>query len=443
MPLNKISGQSALPPMLPIGLAAGETFLLPVGQGIVGAFGTVLQPQIATNNPLTGQFCLQLGQYSTLQQFDTGLNYWNDVNVAPMSLTTISSDGSNYRVANSTGCPVGALITTATLGVANGFYGFGQLGDAFTGAITIQNGITTAGNTVFTITPSAGGSQWNSIVGGAINTTISFTGTIFNGNLSSQNNGAGQSLNAFGQTSAAGGITASAGANYTRPPIIVFTPPVNQGQQPYILPTAVCAITAGAISSVTVTNQGAGLMSLPGIVVVPQPGDFTGGGAVLGWLFGATGTAGLGAGTGSGTLLAMWPAYYGTPQTAAPTFTFSPTGPAVTPVMNFTVTGFTQTTAGVAYVGAGGAFSGGYVAGTAANTNPMYDRGLSIPLYPTGFTVAATTGLPSLLAGAFAGVNIQAVPTFSAFSSGAAPTTAAVTTVTVGGQNDVIKLISF
>ena len=113
MPFNKISGQSQLPPMLPVGLAAGEYFNLPVGQGVVGAFGSVLYPQIATNNPVTGQFCLQLGQYSSLQQYDTGLNYWQDVQVSPMSLTTISSDGANYRIANSTGCPIGALITTA------------------------------------------------------------------------------------------------------------------------------------------------------------------------------------------------------------------------------------------------------------------------------------------------------------------------------------------
>jgi hypothetical protein len=46
-------------------------------------------------------------------------------------------------------------------------------------------------------------------------------------------------------------------------------------------------------------------------------------------------------------------------------------------------------------------------------------------------------------AGAFTGVNIQAVPTFMAFSSGAAPSTAAVTTVNVGGISDVFTLMSF
>jgi len=264
------------------------------------------------------------------------------------------------------------------------------------------------------------------IVGGAVSTTMSFSGAVFNGNLGVNN--------AFGAT--AGSVTASAGANYTRPPIIVFSPPPNQGLQPYILPTAVAAITGGAISSITVTNQGAGMLGLPGVTVLPQPGDITGGGAIIGWLAANNGN------TGTGTLLAMWPAYYGTPLTAVPTFTFSPASTtAVTAIMNFSVTSFTQSTAGAGYVAAGGAWQGGVVAGAAANTNPMFDKGLSIPIFPP-VTVAAATGLPAL-AGPFGGVNIQAVPTFSSFSTGAAPTTAAVTTTNVGGQNDQVLLMCF
>ena len=313
MPFNKISGQVNNPPVLPFALAAGEYINLPAGQGVVGVFGGVLAPQLATNNPVTGQYCVQMGQYTSLQQYDQGLNYWQDVQVFPSGLVTISSDGANYRLANTTGCPIGAVITNAGASYTNGFYGYIQgPGESLVGlsvgsAITIQNGIVTAGQTYLTITPSAGASTWNAIVGGAINSTISFSGTVFNGNFANANGTAGQSLFAFGQGSAAGGITSSAGTNYTKPPIIVFSPPANQGLQPYILPTAVCTISGGAINAITVLDQGAGLMSLPGIVVIPQPGDTTGGGAVLGWLFGNTGTAGLGAGTGTGSILAMRP----------------------------------------------------------------------------------------------------------------------------------------
>lgn len=418
MGFNKISGGTNLVAGLSLALAGGEVFNLPSGQGIVGSFGSVLNPQLASQNPLTGQYIVSLGQYSVLQVFDAALQYWRNVCVDPFGNTaTVSADGYNYRIANTTGCPVGAIVTTAGSGITNGFYGY-QNG----AAVTIQNGFVTAGNTTFTITPSAGGSLWNSIVGGAINTTMQYTaGTGY------------QNLANF-YVAGAPSVTTSPGSNYTRPPVIVFFPPPNQGAQPYILPTAVCTISGGAINSVTVTNQGAGLLGLPGVVVIPQPGDTTGGGAVLGW------SAGNGTQVGSGTLLAMWPIYYGTPLTAVPTFTFSAGAPAATAIMNFTVTSFTQGTAGVGYVGAGGLFTGGIVAGTAANTNPFYDKSLSVPIFPP-VNVAATTGLPSL-AGPFGGVNIQAVPGFASFSSGAAPSTAAVTTVNVGGANDVSTLLS-
>src|ERR1700678_2214364 len=235
MPWNKISGQAANPPNLPIAIPAGGSFTLPVGQGVVGAFGGVLSPQLATNNPLTGQYMLQLGQYTNLQQYNVGMNYWETVQVSIYQQVPISSDGVNYRVVNSTGCPVGAVLTGAGTGGTDGFYGYTQFGIGQGSAVTIQNGQVTAGNSVFTITPSAGGSLWNAIVGGAINATMTFSGAsaIYNGNYSN--------LFAFGSTGAT--QLPSAGANYTKPPIIVFFPPPNQGQQPYVLPTAYCTIS--------------------------------------------------------------------------------------------------------------------------------------------------------------------------------------------------------
>lgn len=413
---NKIGapGVSLQAAVLPMALAAGATFLLPAGNGIVGTFGAI--PFIGSGNVLSGQYTLQLGQYSILQVYDAQLNYWRNVSVGPQQLVSVSSDGTNFRIANTTGCPIGALITNAGSGLANGFYGFNSSAQA----ITIVNGTLTLGNAVFTITPSAGVSQWNSIVGGAINITIGVTGTLFQ-------NGA------FGGTGVSS--VGSGGSNYTKPPIIIFTPPLNQGSQPYILPTAVCTIAAGAVNAVTVTNQGAGLLGLPQITVLPQPGDITGGGAVLGWTVGNSGQV------GSGTLLAMWPLFYGTAQTAPITFVFSPASTiAATAIMNFTITGFTNTTPGVGYVGAGGTISGGIVQGAAANTNPAFDKNISIPI-PPPIIVAATTGIPTL-AGGFSGVNYQAVPVFSAYSAGAAPGTAAVQTPTVGGVSDLITLTS-
>jgi hypothetical protein len=441
MGFNKISGQANNPPMLNMGMPAGSYFNLPVGQGIVGGFGGVLSPQLATNNPMTGQFLLQLGQYTNLQQYDQGTNCWQTVQVAPYQQVTVSSDGANYRVVNSTGCPVGAVITNAGSGGTNGFYGYAQgPGDAVQpavslgSAITIQNGIVSSGNAIFTITPSAGGSLWNAIVGGAVNTTITFSGAsaVYNGNYGV--------TNTFGATT--GGVTPNAGSLYTKPPIIVFSPPSNQGQQPYILPTAICTISGGAINAVTVLDQGAGLLGLPGITVVPQPGDTTGGGAILGWLAANNGN------TGTGSVLAMWPASYGTALTAVPTFTYGGTSnpaPTATAIMNFTVTSITNTTPGVTYTGAYAVWQGGVTVATpAANTSLSFTQRISNPIFPP-VVVAATTGVTTLSGNNFGGVNIQAVPTLALGTQLAAGTvgTVAVQTPVVGGASDVVKFLSF
>ena len=434
MSLMKMSGQVNQPnAALPMSMPAGSVFMLPAGQGVVGAFGSVLSPQLASGNPLTGQYFLQLGQYTVLQQYDAGLQYWRNVNVVPAGLVTISSDGTNFRVANTTGNPVGAVITAAGSGGINGFYGWNASGGPINAsgvsvlpgaAFTMSNGVATSGNAIFTIS-TTGGALWNAIVGGAINTTISVSGTVY------------QNSSVF--SSAGTPYTASGGSLYTKPPLILFTPPPNQGQQPYVLPTAICGISSGAINSVTVINQGAGLLGLPGIVVIPQPGDTTGGGALLGWL------SGNAAQVGSGTVLAMWPAYPGTAQTSVPSFTYGGTtnpAPTATAIMNFTVTAITNTTPGVGYTAAYGVWQGGMTQGSPANTNPLMDKNVSLPVFPP-ISVAATTGITTL-ASNFGGVNIQAVPSlaFGTQLAAGTVTTVAVQTPVVGGATDTILMQS-
>lgn len=423
MPINKISGLVNLPaPPVPIALPGGATFMLPAGQGIVGAFGSLATPQLGTGYTLSGQYFVELGLYSTLQVYDSNLNYWRNILVQPGQLNQVSSDGTNFRIANTTGCPVAGLITALGSGGIAGFYGFNNQGQA----ITIQGGVTTLGNTIFTIAPTAGGSQWNSIVGGSVNTTMALSGTAY-ANLAGY------------YVAGAPSFTATGGTNYTKPPIIIFTPPPNQGAQPCILPTAVCTISAGAINAVTVTHNGSGLLGLPGVVVIPQPGDTTGAGALLGW------TAGNGVDPNAGKLTAMWPMFYGTPLSAVPTFTYSGTNspaPTVTAIMNFSVTSITNTTPGVGYTSAYALFGGGIVAGNSAMGNPFYDKGLSLPVFPP-LSVVAGTGVCTL-AGPFGGVNIQAVPTIALGTQLAAGTvtTVAVQTPVVGGSNDMILISS-
>ena len=59
----------------------------------------------------------------------------------------VDSDGQNYRLANLTGCPVGALMT--------------NVGSGYTSAPTVA--------------ASAGSSAWTAVVGGAINSTVTVT----------------------------------------------------------------------------------------------------------------------------------------------------------------------------------------------------------------------------------------------------------------------------
>jgi hypothetical protein len=388
MAVNKIGGNQFLYPPLTFGLGPGETYLLPAGQGIISTFGGSTQG--FTGFTLTGQYLVNLGPFTSLQMYDFNLGTWRNISAANATPITISCDGTNFRLANTTGAVVGALVTAAGTGLTNGF------------------------NTV-TATASAGGGTWNMIVGGSINPTLQL---------------------------------AAGGTLYTQKPRIIFNPPSSQGPTPYILPTAIAAITAGAISAVTVTNAGAGLVGQPTVTVIPAPGDTTGGGASV------VCTAAL---VGSGTVTAMYTTgNYGTiGLTAVPTFTFSPASTITAlAVMNFTVTGVSNVAIGAGYGNAQPVAimtAGGQIAGTAANTlvgNPYFDKSL---VFPRNVSIEAT----SIASGAIGtaattqiatihdpGFGFQKVPNLYVVPGGTsvAVTTNAQLTAIVGGQNDVCVL---
>lgn len=93
-----------------------------------------------------------------------------------------------------------------------------------------------------TVTASAGSSVWQAVMGSLISTTV----TVSTG-----------------------------GSNYVYPPIVLIGSPANPGIQA----TAYCTLSAGAVSTVTVTNQGGGYSTPPTINLVNDPRDTTGGGA--------------------------------------------------------------------------------------------------------------------------------------------------------------------
>lgn len=349
MPVNKLgAGQNLYPPMV-VPLSGGQTYVLPGGQGIAGTFGSTTQG--FTGYTLTGQYLVNLGPYCSLQMFDSTQQIWRNVPAANGTPFFISSDGTNYRIANTTGCPVGAIVTTGL------------------GALTPSIGF----NTV-TVTPSAGGSTWNTLVGGSMPSGLISISTT--------------------------------GSNYQSPPQLIFTPN-NQGSNPYIMPTAIAVLTSKSISSVTVLSVGAGMLSPPSITVIPAPGDTLGSGAVLTPPQSLT----------SGSLAAMWPITYGTPLTVAPTFSFTPASSiAATAIMNFTVTGISVVTSG-ASLGTSTAFTATSGAGTSPGgpetltaivSNSYYDKLCVFPRpAQVGFFAPAGAVTQALNLGGSLGVQVK------------------------------------
>lgn len=200
-PGNNLPAPRQLYPNFPaissaIGYSVGQNyFSLPAG-------GTCLIP--------AGDYWCYTGKYCTLQVLDPSTLLWrNYIGTQFAGGPVIRSDGVNFRMANLTGCPIGAAITNA--------------GSAYTSSPTV--------------TASAGSSTWAAVIGGAVNTTVTIT---------------------------------TAGSGYTVPPILeVLGGPSTQ----FVPATMHAAISAGAVSAVTVDNQGAGYATAPTINVIPHPLD--------------------------------------------------------------------------------------------------------------------------------------------------------------------------
>lgn len=337
-------------------LQAGNGLLIPAGGWMVGK------------------------KYARVQQLDPVSGIWRNIgDDGPWSV--VQSDGFNTRLMNQTGCAIGALITNA--------------GSAYTSAPTV--------------TPSAGSSLWQAIIGGAINTTV----TVVAG-----------------------------GSGYVYPPLVQFSAPANPG----IPATGYCTLSSGAVSTVTVVDQGAGYTIAPTVTFVNDPREGLNG---LGTGAGAAATAVL---TGAGTMTGLVCLDHGTPLTSLPTLSFSGGGgssAAATVLMDWSVTGGAVTTAGAAYsAGAGFALVTAVnrlTAGSAAITNPTFMANLlrqrpAQILFPTSSGGALTaTGLQVADGGHY--TFAPAAGDIIIDGGTAIITTAALVTLTVGGITDVVSMI--
>jgi hypothetical protein len=158
----------------------------------------------------SGRWAIKQGKYTTFQEYDPITGTWRTPGAGASSggVEVVFSDGTNYRLANQTGCPIGAIVTTAGSGYLSA--------------------------TPPTVTASAGGSVWTAVVGGAVATSVTVT---------------------------------AGGTGYTYPPIVLFSSPPPGG----IPATGHCTLSAGAVSTVTVDDQGAGYNAAPTITFQNDP----------------------------------------------------------------------------------------------------------------------------------------------------------------------------
>jgi hypothetical protein len=374
-----------------------------------GGAGMLLPSNYGANNPLTnaqvnvptgnfnlapaesvlipaGQWYVDPGLYSALQVFDPILQTWMQMATPPNELKLVTSDGVNVRLANQSGCAVGAIVTNVGSGYSNGF-----------NTVTVTNAT------------NSGNAQWRTVVGGAIT-----GGTI---------------------------TPTTAGAGYTYVPRVWISPPPAGG----VPATAICTLSSG-VPSVVVQNQGAGYTIAPTITVVPDPRDP---GPTTTWQ-GVTTLTGSGQltaviATNHGTTpVTALP----TLTFAGATGFLSGSSAAATVIMNWALTGFTVTTAGSGWGSGPTAFTASaanpYNASTpGAIVNPQISTGLYTPR-PGLLVGSATAGaLTATGASVVDGGAVQAVPQLALASAGPTAALVGVLAATVGGLTDQVGLYPY
>lgn len=370
-----------------VSLGAGEVYMIPPGTWWVkpGPY-TFLQ----WLDPVTASSTLPSGVSG--QVAGPGVvGMWRTKPTAADREVYVESDGSNFRLANMTGCAIGAVITTggATNPYTNG------IGSTVTGV---------------TVTPNQGASKWVPIVGGAVSTTLSTaTGTT------------------------------TAGTGYNFPPICVIDAPPAGGMQATAIVTS---LTTGGVpvANVQIINQGAGYTSNPNLTFIPDPRELqaTTPGPTAVAVVVVTLTA-------TGQLTGLYPYDHGSAQTSVTTLTITTatTTAAATVVMNFCVTGVGTYTTGGSSLGTLELVSAPNTIAATTNflTNPLHNGvGLTFPR-PARLVATLSSGVASSTTGTALedqGLGIQVVPNLLPVYS-ITSTTAVVPqpgTPTVGGVTD-------
>lgn len=355
---------------IPVIGAVGKSFTFN-GYDVPLAAGT-------TYNIPAGVYVVIPGSYTFLQSKDPNSGLWRvvDSGQGNTGICTIDSDGTNYRLANLTGCPMGAVVT--------------NVGSGYTSPPTIV--------------PSAGGSSWKAYVGGDLSSM-----TITSG-----------------------------GSNLTYPPTIIIDPPPVGGLQAYATCT-ISAGAINTVTYIS-QGAGYKVAPNVTVVLDPRDPNnaaFFPNTATPATLPVLTAVVDSGA---AAKVVAVECTDPGTPVTAVPALTFSGGGgssAAATAIMNFAVTAvsFTATAGWVnplclaVAAKVGGAASIVQSTGDLAVLVPRI--GVILPTVASG-TIQASAGTI-----VDSGLGMQTVPTFVVFNGNGAAATATTSTGSVGGVSDV------
>ena len=326
-----------------------------------------------------GTWALELGQgvpygsVTSYEVYDPQVGVWRTNGSSGAQPQWIASDGINHRLANQSGCVVGATVTSGGAGYSS----------------------------APTVTVNSGGATFTAVLGPVVNTV-----TVVNG-----------------------------GTSYTYAPTVIINPPPAGGIQA----TGYATLSGSTVSTVTIVDQGAGYSAgAPLVTLVNDPRDATGSGA--------TATAAL---TGSGTVAALLCTNFGTPSGISttgtlPTITLAGGGyttiATAVPIMAWTATGYTLTSAGSGYQSAVlNAYA--VASGTSIYKNPTFQgngtRQRSCLINGNVSGGALTTGGTIYDPGIFA--QSPTVVVVGATSGGA--TSVAIPVLTVGGTTDVALLL--
>ena len=264
-----------------MGLFSGPG-LTPSLKGVTTNVVTLISGQTQIISP-AGWYMVNTGLYTVVQQYDPITGIWRNIGTGDHEggVKYIYSDGVNYRLANQTGCLVGALLTNA--------------GSGYTSAPTV--------------TASAGSSIWRAVVGGAVNTTVTVTNGGTNYTYPPQVEFSAPpagGVQATGYAVLTGSAVSSVvvtnqGAGYASAPTVVFSNDSREGVNGVTVgynAAAVCTLTgAGTVTAVLCLDHGqGGQTSLPTLAFGGGGGASAAATGIMCWSITAyaAGTAGTG-----------------------------------------------------------------------------------------------------------------------------------------------------